>query len=311
MHTPAPTSSAVRRLAPTLLLFPLLGACSTTPEDEGPIEVRQFGPDTRTEASIGKYLADLSNAMTAWMNITLDASNERERSTKWGLETNLRESVRLRQGEILAELEAGPPQNRVIAAAALGFSEDPAVLSPLLAALDDRDPKVVSNALLGLTLLASPETPLPRIGELLRHGEDSKLRWSAANCSRTLIQAGADGSVILDDLRAGLTDLEEPVVRSQCALSLALLEDLDSIEALGGAVYDAVPLVSRAAAQGLVHLGRTVDTCKGEVARILVGALLDGDRELRVRVHRSLRELSGHDYGLDEEEWVKWSERLP
>lgn len=311
MYTHPTHSAPALRLA--LLLLALLGACSSTPNEdpEEPLEFRTFGPDSRTEHSIGKYLADLSTSMNAWMEKTLNASTTQESQKQELLEINIRERVHIRQAEILAELEMGPTQNRVIAAAAIGFSNDLATLSPLLAALDDPNDKVVSNALLGLTMLDSPDTPLRRIGELIRFGADPKTRWSAANCARTLIQAGADGAPILDQIRAGLTDVEEPMVRSQCALAIALLGDVDSIDALGVLLFDSVPLVSRSAAEGLAYLGQTQDTHKGEAARTLIQALTEGERELRLRIHPSLVRLSRRDYGLDEEEWTKWGAKLP
>jgi hypothetical protein len=305
-----PKDAAGRLLAVLLLL---LSSCVSSPDPvvEDEFDYESLGPATREGHSIGKYLADLSTSMSAWMEKTMNASTSQDREKQSLLEINIRERVRNRQEEIQLELETGPTQNRITAAAALGFSSDPAMLSPLLAALDDPNEKVVGNAILGLTMLNSPDTPMERIGELVRHSANPKTRWSAANCVRSLVEAGADGSAVLDSVRAGLTDLEEPMVRSQCALTIALTGDAESIPALDLLLYDPVPLVSRSAAKALSYLGRTLDTAKGDTARALVGALTEGDRELSLRVHPSLTRLSHRDFGMDEEAWTEWALRLP
>jgi hypothetical protein len=310
---PSPSSPA-----PRLILCLILGlgaSCATTDSDTesgGPDEsYRPLGPASRAEDSIGKYLADLSTSITAWNEKTLTASTQQERRKQSLLEINIRERVRNRFGEILTQLETGPVRNRIIAAGALGFSSDPSVVSPLLAALDDPNEKVVGNALMALGVLSRPETPLSKIGELLRYSVNSKTRWSAADCALSLIIAGADGAGVLDAARAGITDAEEPMVRTQSALILALSGDTDSIDALGNLLYDEIPLVSKSAAQALAYLGKKHEQHEGRVARALYRALADGDRDLRLRVHPSLVQLSPRDYGLDVEEWERWVRKLP
>jgi len=306
-----------RPTPPTIVLAALcllLGSCSTTDDQtdaSADEDFRPLGPASRAGDSIGKYLTDLSTSIRAWNEKTLTAADTKERRKQALLEINIRERVTNRHMDILAELETGPDANRVIAAAALGFSDDPADLSPLIAALDDPNEKVVSNALLGLGVLELPQTPLFRIGELMRYSPNPKTRWSAADCALTLIAAGADSDGILEPARAGLTDAEEPMVRTQSALILCLIGDTESIDALGNLLFDEIPLVSNSAAKSLTHLGKNNDEAIGDAARALLRAMEEGDRDLRLRVHPSLVKLSGHDYELDAELWKEWVERLP
>ena len=291
-------------------------SCSSTGENTQPDPAtdetfRPLGPASRSDDSIGKYMADLSTSINAWMEKTLTASTGKERKKQSILETNIGERVCIRQAEIVEELETGSVKNRIIAAAALGFCGDPAVLSPLLTALDDPEEKVVGNALMGLGLLNSPGTPLHPIGELLRYSANPRTRWSAADCALSLIAGGADQSGIVEAARAGLTDAQEPMVRTQCALILALIGDTESIDALAVLLYDEYPLVSKSAAQSLAYIGTRQDKSAGAAARALVAALAEGDRDLRLRVHPSLARLSGRDYGLDVEEWQSWADKLP
>jgi hypothetical protein len=285
------------------------GGSSSAVDDATTFEA--LGSATRADDSIGKYLSDLSTSMNAWMQKTMNATTKRERSKQGLLEINIRERVRRRQSDILLELETGPIKNRTIAAAAIGFCQDPAVLSPLLAALGDGNDKVVSNALLGLTVLGLPETPLEEISELIIYAEEPKTRWSASNCARSLIEAGAPGEPVLSAARAGLTDVLEPMVRTQCALILARMEDAGSIDALSLLLFDEAPIVASSAARSLCYIGRRVDTARGAAARALVTAMAESKRERRLLIHPSLVELAGRNHEFDMEAWSRWVARLP
>lgn len=310
-----PRSFVTVVLSLALLLFVGAGCASTDadtkidPEDDETF--RPLGPASRMDDSIGKYLADLSTAISAWNAMTMAATTDKERRKQDLLEINIRERSRNRFTELLAELETGPEHNRIIAAAAIGFSREEAALSPLLAALDDPSDKVVGNALLGLGILGSPNTPLHEVGELMRFSPNSRTRWSAADCALSLIAAGAETEGIRDPARAGLTDAEEPVVRTQSALILALLGDTESVDALGVLLFDEVPLVSSSAAQALAYIGRKHPEAAGPAARALFTALSEGDRTLQLRVHPSMVQLSRRDFDLDLAEWEEWVRRLP
>jgi PBS lyase HEAT-like repeat len=299
----------------TLALLVLASSCASDGGSSSVIDDSQtfeaIGPSSRSDDSIGMYLGDLSTSMNAWMEKTMTATTNQERNTQALLQINITERVRKRQDEILTELETGPTRNRVIAAAAIGFCGDPAVLSPLIAALDDPNEKVVSNALLGLTVLDSPDTPLGEVADLMTYATEAKTRWSAANCARSLIEAGADGAPVLSAARSGLTDVEEPMVRTQSALIVARLKDDESIDALASLLYDEAPIVSSSAARALAYIGREVDTAKGDCARALVTALAEGDRDLQERIHPSLVELSRRNFDLDLELWAEWVARQP
>ncbi|MFT7486626.1 MAG: HEAT repeat protein [Candidatus Paceibacteria bacterium] len=302
--------------ASVILLLGFATGCASTENDHSIASTddetyRPMGPASRRDDSIGKYLADLSTSISAWNSKTIAASNDSDRRKQALLEINIRERARNRFGEILLQLETGPEHNRVIAAAAIGFAGQEEALSPLLAALDDTSDKVVGNALLGLGTLGSKETPLHKVGDLLRYSPNSRTRWSAADCALSLVAAGADPDGIKEAARSGLTDAEEPIVRTQSALILAFIGDTDSIEALGDLVFDEVPLVSSSAAQALAFLGRKHPEAAGPAARALYTALAEGKRDLQLRVHPSLVRLSRRDYDLDLKLWDEWVRRLP
>lgn len=294
------------------LLALLVSACASTGGGEASEAQPYVSPAAAggEEVSIGKYLTDLSASISAWASKTWTASGNEDRRKQDLLELHIMERAHRRKAELLQELEAGAVRNRVIAAAALGFTREPDVLSPLLAALDDPERKVVANALLGLALLQNADTPPGRVCALLANDPDPRVRWSAAYCARSIAEVGVRDDCLARSARLGLSDAE-PMVRSQCALLLAQLEDAGSLDAIESLLYDEVPLVSAAASRSIRALGQALPQQKGRAARALARAMRDGDRDLRLRVLPDLVRLSGRDHQLDAAAWMEWAESLP
>jgi HEAT repeats len=304
------------RRAPILVFGLLLaGACTSTSRNQEPASPDGYElPGDRARARmehepIGKFLRDVNSAIRAWTQLTMTAQTDEQRREASGLEQDLERRTGERVDELVLELETGPTPNRVIAASALGFTHDPKAQSPLLAALEDPDVEVQSNALLGLTLLALPDTPLERICELLRNGGDAWVRSNAASCASTLASKGARSDCLLESARQGLSD-PEPGVRSQCALTLAALLDTGSLAKLAGLLYDDVPLVCAAAARSLAFIGHEEPTAKARAARDLVKAYTASTGTARRIFLQALVDLSEKAYGDDEDEWRDWARRL-
>jgi hypothetical protein len=315
---------ARRALLLAALLPPLVAACSSTHADRSPAEeaadeARSTAPErpiaqiveaTRTPEPIGTLLASLDQQMRAWNNLFLRAENEVDRAKARNLEKAIMTATHNRRGEILEQLESGPITNRIVAAAALGFTRDESVQGPLLAALDDDEPQVVSSALLGLWLLGRADTPLDRIAAHLTRSTDDELRTNAALCLSTLIQNGARAPSALPALRIGLLD-DAPTVRAHCALALAELVDTESFQAIADMLGTGPTLTVAAAAKSVSYLALQDGALRGRGARALVGAWLRADEPAKSRIYRALVELSGTNYGTDEEEWSRWASRLP
>ncbi len=274
------------------------------------IDPAVLNPGSAEEVPLGKFLADMSTSIQAWSHKTWAATSRVDLRKQNLLEHHITQEARKRKEELLYSLEAGPQRNRVIAAAALGFTRDPEALSPLLDALEDPDPRLVGNALLGLTILEDPNTPTERIASILQYDKDPKLRWSAAYCARTLVERGIHNEGLIEAGRAALLD-SEPVVRAQCCLLLAILADAESYEAMEALIRDPVPLVSAAAIGAVGMLGEKVPERRGDCARALARELSADSREQRARVRKSLVRLAGRDYGDNVDQWRIWAIRLP
>lgn len=265
---------------------------------------------TNTPEPIGQLLARIDTAIERWNQLQLSGQSGEDREKARKLELWIQGDAHRRRAEIVEQLESGAPQNRTIAAMALGFTRETEVQSPLLAALDDSDPGVVSNALLGLWLLERSDTPLEKIAGLLRTSSDPTLRSNAALCLASLTSKGAKDPAALEAARVGLLDAE-PGVRSQCALVLGNLVDKASLDSLTDHLVDPVPLVAAASARAIGHIGRNEPSAKGKAARALVAALDEAKGAAEKEVHSNLVYLAGVDHGKDAKDWLEWALRLP
>jgi hypothetical protein len=58
-------------------------------------------------------------------------------------------------------------------------------------------------------------------------------------------------------------------------------------------------------------MGAEVPRVKGQAARALVKAWIPSKDPSRGHIYRAMVGLAGSNYGSDEEEWIKWAQRLP
>ncbi len=301
--------TATRKKRPTALALALcLAGCASSQKAEDPLEFLPYNPETRDQ-EIGTFLTDLDRAIRGWNNLTLSAANDADKRKVRLLAEDISHRAKVREDDLLAQLATGPPFNRMVAASALGFGDSDAALGPLVAALEDSDASVVSNALVGLAMLGRADTPVSGILSALADGETSRIRSNASWALRKLSEAGADTSGALELAREGLLD-PEPFVRSQCALLLARMGDTESLDRLELLLFDKVNLVALSSANALAHLGETQPRVKGQVARALAASLDKVDEMVRQGVRRALAELAKANY-KETDEWLEWAARLP
>lgn len=305
--------SAPRRARAAVLLACVglaLGGCRSSGAAQD--ETRPYVPlPDPSPDSIGYFLSEFDASLRAWNNLRLAGRGAEDERTRRGLEKEMGQRARKRQDELLRELEAGPPANRAVAAVALGFTHDPAALSPLCAALSDTEDDVVLNALLGLGVLASPDTPLGEVTYLLRNDPDPWIRSNAAFALQSVVAAGAAGTDALERAcRDALADAEAGV-RAQCASTLGLLGDAASVDDLGDLLYDDAPLVAAASASALARIGSATPAAKGSAARLLADALGRTKARRRSHLYDALKRLAEANLGDEPEAWQDWARRLP
>jgi len=288
-------------------------ACLSSADRSGPGggEPEPFVPlPTPGPEPIGFFLANFDRSLVQWSRYQLTSSSSKDLNTLRGLEHEMQERARKRSDELVAVLESGAPVNRRIAAAALGFTHDPLVLGPLLASLPDPDPELAQKTLLSLGVLALPETPLGGILQRLRNDPDAWTRNNAAFALLAIARAGGRASELAEGCRTALAD-SEPGVRAQCASTLGVLADADSVKRLSELLCDEDNLVALAAATSLARIGRQHAGQKGSVGRALASPL-DGVRaDRRNHLLGALRWLAGQDLGADAGPWLEWAHKLP
>jgi hypothetical protein len=312
------TSQPTSRTAPAWLLaaaLALAGACSTTSEKdapEEPLDAEVVRPKIQPEDPIGKFLADADDAIYQWCKLALTGTNAAQKNQLRALEGVLRDRAERRCVELVAEVSGGPPINRIRAAALLGFSGQQQAQSPLLAALSDPHPDVVHNALLGLAVLARADTPLDPICSAAEFNDDGQTRAQAAFALRCIVNAGGRGACVQGTARRGLAD-SEPFVRSQCALTLGLLGDSESVPAIEAQFRDPAPFVKSAAVESLLLMVERAPSSKGPAGRALVKAWggAKDENPLKELAMAALVKIADVNYGDDLVRWTEWANRLP
>lgn len=333
------------RFLPILLL--LAAACSSTsptdadaPEGLGTaIDTEEYMEVSSIERAkalpIGAFLNEVGLRVQSWTVARLEGDKEQQRLLGEVLEF---ECAR-RQDELIEQLETGPPRNRALAAVALGFAKRKTEirndfsteiidkgarsLGPLLSAVDDEDPKVAANALMGLGILARPETPLEPIVRALTDSDVVAVRSNAAFAMTAIVKAArmradrdgealSEGQLLMarEACILGLND-GDLAVRTQCAAALGLIGDSQSIAFLGDRLDDEVALVSQAASVSLARIGLDNPKLKGRIARLLADRLDRVRPTRRETVLYGLILLAGRQMGDSTEVWQDWARRLP
>lgn len=299
------------RAATALAVFSVLACQSDGGKDQARGKPEPFVPLPDTEPdTIGYFLTRFDGWLARWSELKLSAAGSRDRNELTALESHMHQEALERRDELLTELESGSPLNRRIAAAALGFSHDPTVLSPLLSAVSDRDHELVQKALLAIGVLALPETPLGEILQRLEHDPEAWTRNNAAFAVLSLARAGNESRELVAGCRAALDD-SEPGVRAQCASSLGELADAGSVEPLSALLLDESNLVALASAVSLANIGQRHPEQKGAAARKLARVLDQVRPDRRAHVLTALRWLSNDDFGEDAAPWLEWAHKLP
>lgn len=314
----APASNARAMSYPRLCIVSslLLAACASTPkEPEEPkerMQVTAYNSNAmRTQTTLGAYLGQLDRSIQSWNAMFLSGDRVRDAHTLRSLSVDIGHRAGKLYYELVETLETSPaPQNRSVAAAALGFVHTQDALTPLLNALSDVSVEVRANALLALAILGDPKTPLGGVVQAMQLGLTEEIRANAALAVLEVLRAGGTPTEgLVDAARLGLHD-DAPLVRTQCALILAHQDDEISIDDLALQLYhDTVNTAAMAAGRALAYLGSRNLRVKGRCARALAASLTLTNATVKASILEDLRKLARANFA-DEEAWVEWAHRL-
>lgn len=301
-----------------------LGGCASSGGAAGdPVPVERAGPSEpvpydeavlKDKRSAGFMLAEMDRKLRAWNNLVLNGRTDKDPTRIDLLESALQHEARTKFAVLTEQLATGPQINRQIAAAGLGWSNTPEALGPLLGALGDRNEDVVANALLGLSTLGDPTTPLANIATMLADPVRSPaVRSNAGRVLRTM-DLSSRNEAEQNDVREAARDVlgdETEALRVHGALLLAQLVDTESIDRLAAHLEDPVPLVARASSRAIARIGSISKPHEGQAVRALVQGLSRADRKaVRPFLERDLQKLAKRNYD-SEEEWLEYAYGLP
>ena len=231
MRTPLTAGLSLRVLSVGIGLL-LLAACASTPEPK-PIEVdasEAMRKDFLLRLQEAMRLPDnedqamVMNSLEHWLP---DWQSEQRKGQAEPIEKLVTIKVVTHVDAVVAALQSGARERRVVAAWALGFARVPendlGLVSPherardaLVAVRAEPDDDLLRNATLGLWKLADPQTPVRPLANLLVSHHDPDVR---ANAALALVTVASTESVssVRDAMLVALGD-SEPRVRVHAAL---------------------------------------------------------------------------------------------
>jgi HEAT repeat protein len=254
------------------------------------------GESVPTEEAPDEYRFKTQNELFVRLDAALKAHRDMlDDPVKAALLEKLAEGItRANLSTLLTEIRDGSERNRIISAAALGYSDDPVVRPPLVKALADLAPGVVSNALRSLARVGVPGDGLDAAIALLRNA-DPAIRSNAALALATVTPHGP-AAPATEPLIVALQD-EDPVTRANAAFALGAIGDTDAVGHLAQSLSDDMPRVRALAAQSLGQLGNSGAT------RALIGRLGDSNSLVRDRARKALVAITGQDLGPEPKDW--------
>jgi HEAT repeat protein len=292
------------------------GCASTAVEepDKSP-EIEQRAREEREQAGQAKARHSdfnlirirLDEAISGYVSFQAQSENPRAERQAESLRSYIEAQAKRFRDDLLADLQDSDPRLRTIAAAALGFGGDQALVDPLLLALSDPVDSVRASACLGLGVLAKVTTPLDQLWNLLLDDKQSvPVRRAAAWVLVKLQLAGAPSAAFTQGLPRALQGdplTKDDVVLVQCLRGLGLLRNPNLMPAALPYLSHPTPLVRQAA---LIAVGR----CQNREAVPLVLPFLsatEANPNVRLTARKTLKALTGNriDHEYDVAAWQR------
>lgn len=259
-----------------------------------------FSPRSTEAAAIGRLIVDCDQHLRAWSNAMAQARDPQNQELVTYTTQALGVLVAKNRSALENQAISGAARNRAIACAALGFSGDFSVTPLLLNGVSSGDAEVVSKALLGLGVLADPNTSMApvRSAVFAVEADDSVHSNAAFALFQIAIKNQRDPDGSMGAILEALLRSPQPSVRSQAALSLGLIQANLAVPPITDLLAgDAVPDVRTAAAYALGQIGSTASTAP------LVAALRDPNELTAGAARAALVRIHGRDLGPDPDSW--------
>ncbi|MBI4615170.1 MAG: HEAT repeat domain-containing protein [Planctomycetes bacterium] len=261
--------------------------------DREPIDYRQV--DFADGAERVVFFADLDRHLKHWSG----AKSAADHAVAEAMELAVEEMVRGNFSALVRILQEGQPNERRIAAMALGFGRDSRALSPLIEATRDADPDVRIHALQSIGVLHDPETPVEPVLACMED-PDPGVRAAACFCLGGIVPPKSDKGALVPLLKA--TQDPDARVRAHAVVSLGFLGNhMATKTVVSNSLFDENWLVRRNACAAL---GRIKDQ---RAVVPLVERLDDENEEVRLMAEEALHQITDQDYGRNKRAWQEWA----
>lgn len=303
----------VRRCAPSLFLL-VMSACASAPQGETDQAIEDSMAERRAnQAAIQrdqdrfeKILLNLDKSMDKYVESIVTSGIERVDRRTTGLESYIRETVDKHYASLLhAADDASIPGNQAIAVAALGFSDRPESLSPMVNAVHSADPTVSNNAVFGLSMLRDPRTPPHLIARIVEDRQaDERSRIMAAWCLFRLQERLTDPKPVYDKWLEILSqpELTDPWILITSLRGISRSRNPEHAPFAEKLVSHPTPKVREAAAACLGYLGNR----ESHTALLTRISPAETNPNVRLAARKALQALAGNiDRGYDVREWQR------
>lgn len=260
-----------------------------------------------SKEEVSTLFPHLDQILVEWRNCSVKKSDKKSMKIYSNIEGILTRKVYTNFDKILDQLENGIQPNKVIAAAALGFSKIPdhpdfeqvypKAISPLLRALESGDDAIMQNALIGLWMLKDTSTAIDTILPIMTQHHNPQVRANAALCLAAVVTPPQSDHVVPYVLPA-LRD-EDPKVRLHAIGVIKALESKDLVTPLLDLMEDRYDLIRANAVQALGEMNDK------NVCGVLIKNL-NRSEVLKSACKEALVKLTDEDFGYDLDDWAKW-----
>ncbi|MCH2113107.1 MAG: HEAT repeat domain-containing protein [Planctomycetes bacterium] len=291
------------RLLSFITTFALIGCAApeNRAQPDGLISVAYEPPAGRQPLEVGQLMVECERHLRTWQLAMSAPRTQENRDSIAFLERAIATLVHREQSSLEVQAVSGPPRNRGIACAALGFSGDPAVVPLLANNVTSEDEFVAENALLGLGRMGDPSTPLTPLYEVVMNTATSPaVMRNAAYASMSLastLQVDPDG--VLSSILIPIMDHQDERTRAQAIIGLGFIRCAHVLPKLNLRLLEDESIqVRKAAAWALGEIGARSSSA------VLMRALEDDDPIVGGTARGSLTKIHGNDFGPKPDNWV-------